>query len=129
VKEIWEYKKKLTMEIFDACKMENEMHARGYSLVKGILNDQNCDALRLAYDEESRYRKTIVMERYRFGLGEYKYFNYPLPGIIQEIRTEMYQVLAPVANEWMARLNIKNRYPASHEKFLDEYPQPREATV
>ena len=108
------------MEIYDVGKMENEMHTRGYSLVKGILNNQTCDVLRSAYDDESHYRKTIVMERYRFGLGEYKYFNYPLPGIIQEIRTEMYLALAPVANEWMARLNIERRYPASHEKFLDE---------
>jgi hypothetical protein len=119
------------MQIFDVGKMENELHARGYSRVKGILNDQTCDAMRTAYDEERRYRKTIVMERYRFGLGEYKYFNYPLPEIIQEIRTEMYQVLAPVANEWMTKLNIQRRYPASHEKFLDECArnQQEKATV
>ena len=57
------------------------------------------------------------MERYRFGLGEYKYFNYPLPPIIQEAREAIYQLLAPVANEWMKYLNIDREFPAEFLKW------------
>ncbi len=63
------------------------------------------------YKEPDLYRKTIVMERYRFGLGEYKYFKYPLPGLIQDIRQTIYTKLTGVANTWMKVLNIDQHYP------------------
>jgi len=55
------------------------------------------------------------MERYRFGLGEYKYFQYPLTDLITEIRERIYKYLAPVANKWMEFLKIDTRYPDNHE--------------
>jgi uncharacterized protein len=55
------------------------MHAKGYAQVPGLLSANECDSLIANYDEPKFYRKTITMERFRFGLGEYKYFNYPLP--------------------------------------------------
>ena len=51
------------------------------------------------------------MERYRFGKGVYKYFNYPLPGLLQAIRENVYTYLAPVANEWMKLLGIEQQFP------------------
>jgi hypothetical protein len=65
------------------------------------------------YDKPELYRKTITMERYRFGLGEYKYFNYPLPEILQTIRETVYPRLAPMANQWMEWLRLAPRFPAS----------------
>lgn len=59
------------------------------------------------------------MERYRFGLGEYKYFNYPLPNLLQELRESFYPHLAPVANAWMKVLNINLEFPSSHRALLD----------
>lgn len=59
------------------------------------------------------------MERYRFGLGEYKYFNYPLPPLLQELRENIYTHLAPVANTWMKVLNMDLTFPLSHRALLE----------
>jgi hypothetical protein len=57
------------------------------------------------------------MERYRFGLGEYKYFNYPLPTIIQTLRETIYPKLSPIANLWMKVLNIDKLFPETFEEL------------
>ena len=97
--------------------ISESMHKNGYALLPGILTKNDCQQLRERYDSREKYRKTIVMERYRFGLGEYKYFSYPLPELIQTIREALYRKLAPVANKWMQVLNMKQRYPESFTHF------------
>jgi len=87
------------------------MHQNGYAVIPQLLADEQCGALKAGYDHPGIYRKTVVMERYRFGLGEYKYFDYPLPTAIQSIRESVYPKLAPIANVWMKVLNINTRYP------------------
>ena len=91
----------------------SEMNEKGFALVPQLLSNKYCEELIADYDDPALYRKTITMERYRFGLGEYKYFTYPLPGLIQTIRSEVYPQLAPVANSWMKVLNIEKQFPAS----------------
>src|SRR5690606_11504424 len=54
------------------------------------------------------------------GLGEYKYFNYPLPHLIQQIRTVIYPHLAPIANAWFRALNIDNQFPLEHAELLQQ---------
>jgi len=93
-------------------KVSDQMNASGYALVKNILTKEECAKLIGLYNEPALFRKTITMERYRFGLGEYKYFNYPLPSLIQTIRETVYPSLAPIANNWMNVLKIDNRFPA-----------------
>jgi hypothetical protein len=88
-----------------------EMNEKGYSILPGLLSNRQCEELIKDYDNANAYRKTVVMERYRFGLGEYKYFNYPLPGLIQTIRETVYPKLAPIANNWMKVLNIDKEFP------------------
>jgi uncharacterized protein len=87
------------------------MHQKGYATIPKLLNEQDCEELKSNYNNPDAYRKTVVMERYRFGLGEYKYFNYPLPSIIQAIREHIYPHLTPIANTWMQVLNIATRFP------------------
>jgi hypothetical protein len=58
------------------------------------------------------------MERYRFGLGEYKYFAYSLPPVVEELRKSLYPHLAKVANEWATKLGDKVEYPATHQQFI-----------
>ncbi|SKC98480.1 hypothetical protein SAMN05660461_1204 [Chitinophaga ginsengisegetis] len=91
-----------------------QLNDHGYTLLKGMLGKEECDSLINAYQADDTYRKTIVMERYRFGKGEYKYFQYPLPELITTIRETVYPFIAPVANKWMEVLNITQRYPATH---------------
>lgn len=94
-----------------------QMHEKGYAVISRLLPNAQCDDLKAGYNNPDAYRKTVVMERYRFGLGEYKYFNYPLPAIIQSIRESVYPKLAPIANAWMKVLNIDTRFPDKFEEL------------
>jgi hypothetical protein len=58
------------------------------------------------------------MARHGFGQGEYKYFAYPLPDRIQQLRESLYPPLAEVANHWNDLLGIDVHYPAKLEDFL-----------
>jgi uncharacterized protein len=84
---------------------------KGYTAVSQFLPIQSCNELIAEYDNSNLYRKTITMEKYRFGLGEYKYFKYPLPEIIQILRHEIYPKLSPIANTWNKMLNMKTEFP------------------
>ncbi len=94
------------------------MHEKGFALVRRVLTRESCDELIENYDKYD-VRKTVVMERHRFGLGEYKYFDYPLPDLVQTARSEIYPRLAPIANVWMERLNLDMRFPATFKELQD----------
>lgn len=96
----------------------DEMHQKGFAIIPNILTDEECSRLIQNYHSPNVYRKKVMMDRYRFGLGEYKYFNYPLPDLIQQIRTEIYPRLVPIANHWFKVLNIDNQFPATHQELL-----------
>lgn len=94
------------------------LYQHGYALLPSLLSPDVCKALIRGYDDSSRYRKTIDMQRYRFGRGEYKYFHYPLPDVIQQLRNDWYAPLASIANEWVTHLNTGISYPETHAPFL-----------
>src|SRR5437868_1112963 len=98
-------------------ELSQQISGNGYALLKNILNAGECDELIKLYNQDELYRKTINMERYRFGSGEYKYFSYPLPDVIQTIRETMYPLLAPISNRWMDVLKIGNRFPYSFDEL------------
>ena len=98
----------------------NEMHEKGFAIIPKFLTDKQCNELIQGYNNPNAYRKTVVMERHRFGLGEYKYFNYPLPDLIQQIRTEIYPHLVPIANLWLKALNINRKFPPTHQELLQQ---------
>ena len=98
-------------------KITAQMHETGYAIAHNLLTDTECESLIKNYESQSNYRKTIAMERYRFGLGEYKYFAYPLPRLLETIRKEVYIKLVPIANTWMEELKIENQFPSSFEKL------------
>lgn len=97
----------------DWVSLTQEMNEKGYAIIPNLITDEQCDKLIENYNNPNGYRKTVVMERYRFGLGEYKYFDYPLPELLQELRENFYPKLAPIANLWMKVLNIDTRFPAT----------------
>lgn len=93
------------------------LHEKGFALINQLLTSDECEQLIQSYHQPELYRKTITMERYRFGLGEYKYFKYPLPNLIQSIRETVYPQLAPVANEWMKVLSIDKKFPGKFSEL------------
>ena len=64
------------LESVEWTSVSAQLHVKGYAHVPALLDAAACDQISSRYDETSLYRKTISMERYRFGLGEYKYFSY-----------------------------------------------------
>jgi len=102
-----------TINQIDWQQTTSELHKKGYAQVPNFLTESRCQQLIESYNTPNGYRKTVVMERYRFGLGEYKYYDYPLPDLIQTLREYIYPHLAPVANLWMNRLNIEKQFPTT----------------
>lgn len=103
------------------------MHQNGYATIPNLLTAEQCEELKIGYNQPDAYRKTVIMARHRFGLGEYKYFNYPLPDVIQTIRTNIYPKLAPVANAWFKALKVDTQFPKAHAELLQQCHQ--KATV
>ncbi|MEI7583935.1 2OG-Fe(II) oxygenase [Runella sp.] len=101
---------KQRIEAIDWQNVSSSMHERSFALVPKLLTDAECDELIADYDNPDLYRKKMVMERYRFGLGEYKYFNYPLPDLLQTIRENVYSPLSTIANKWMNVLKIDTQF-------------------
>ncbi len=90
-----------------------ELDARGFATTGPVLDAAECAGLAAVYGEERRFRSRVDMARYRFGLGEYKYFAAPLPEPVAALREGLYPWLAPIANRWMERLGARERYPAA----------------
>jgi uncharacterized protein len=98
--------------------IEEDLDSYGCATTPGLLGPQECDALSALYAEDSLYRSRVVMRRHGFGSGEYKYFRYPLPAVVERLRTALYPHLAPIANRWSELLRSDVRYPAQHAEFL-----------
>lgn len=94
------------------------LDAHGNAILPGLLTPAQCTDLADAYSETDRYRSRIVMARHGFGRGEYQYFAYPLPPLLQGLRTALYPRLAPIANRWNRQMGIAVQYPDDHAAFL-----------
>jgi uncharacterized protein len=95
------------------------LSARGYAVTIPILSSEECVSIISLYPEPNRFRSHIIMERHRFGVGDYKYFANPLPELVENIRTAAYPHLAKVANEWAKAFSDKKPpFPADHAAFL-----------
>jgi len=90
---------------------------QGFALIPGLLDREACDALTAGYDSD-QFRNTITMARHGFGRGEYKYYRYPLPPLIAELRPVLYERLVSIANDWQETLGSSARYPDRHQDFL-----------
>jgi hypothetical protein len=106
----------------DAVDWDNarqSLSARGYAVTDPILTPEECASIVSLYTEPSRFRSHIVMERHRFGVGDYKYFSHPLPELVTDVRTAAYPHLAKVANEWANAFGEKKPpFPPTHAAFL-----------
>lgn len=95
-----------------------ELDERGSAVIHGLLDTGACRDIATHYADESLYRSRVVMARHNFGRGEYKYFRYPLPEPVQQLRGALYPQLEPLANQWNVRMGIAVQYPPTHEAFL-----------
>ena len=102
----------------DWTQASHELDAQGCAVLKDLLSPDECRALAAFYPDDSRFRSRVVMGRHGFGRGEYKYFSYPLPDMIAELRPALYARLCGVANRWNEAMGIEIRYPDQHDAFL-----------
>lgn len=97
----------------DWTRIANALDAGGNAVPPQLLTGEQCTPLIDLYARQDIYRSTVVMARHGFGRGEYKYFAYPLPELLQQLRGLLYPALVPVAKRWNEMLGIDVRYPAS----------------
>jgi uncharacterized protein len=106
--------------VLDWAALAASLDEQGFARLPPLLTAKECESLTKLYADDSRFRSRIEMERFRFGAGEYKYFAAPLPPLVQSLREQLYERLAPVANRWAARLNprAKREYPDTLDAYL-----------
>jgi uncharacterized protein len=102
----------------DWSRVADGLGEHGAAMLEKLLSRDECRLIAGLYTEDSHFRSRVVMGRHGFGIGEYKYFAYPLPALIERLRTALYARLAPIANHWNQRMRIGVRYPAEHQEFL-----------
>jgi hypothetical protein len=105
----------------DWVALHADLDTEGYAVTSPFLDRDECRALAAAYeDPASRFRSTVDMARYNFGRGQYKYFAYPLPEIVAELRESFYRQLVPLANDWATRLGGEPTWPETLQNLLDD---------
>lgn len=99
--------------------VSSDLDAQGWAVLDGLVSDQEGADVVGLYDGGTGFRSHVVMARHGFGQGEYRYFSYPLPGLVQDLRTALYPHLVPVANAWHERMGVETRFPSGHAEFLE----------
>jgi hypothetical protein len=103
----------------DWAGVSSRLEADGWAMTERLLTPHECRGVAGLYDDDDGFRSRVVMARHGFGRGEYRYFAYPLPAIVAELRTTLYPRLAPIANRWNASMGIAVRFPEAHAAFLE----------
>jgi len=107
------------VEGLDWKELSKSLDERGFAVTAPILSEAERNLLVALYGDESRFRSHIIMERYRFGIGDYKYFAHPLPELVAGLRKAAYPHLAEIANRWAELFGNEGCvYPPDHESFL-----------
>ena len=106
------------VDAIDWAQATDDLDAQGCAVLEGLLAPDQCRTLAALYPDDKHFRSRIVMGRHGFGRGEYKYFAYPLPDLIAQLRPALYVRLQGTANRWNEAMGIDIRYPERHEAFL-----------
>src|SRR6478735_7389139 len=99
------------VDALDWPEITGELDTKGCAFLKGLLTPDQCREIAALYPDDVHFRSRIVMGRHGFGRGEYKYFSYPLPDQIAQLRPALYGHLQSVANRWNEAMAIDIRYP------------------
>jgi hypothetical protein len=103
---------------YDWTAVAAELSGFGCAVLPKLLTPDECEKLAALYPQQTHFRSHVIMARHGFGKGEYRYFKYPLPGLITDLRTALYTHVAAVANAWNERMTIAARYPERHADYL-----------
>jgi hypothetical protein len=103
---------------YDWEALSQELNGYGCAVMRELLSPEECREIARLYNDVARFRSHVHMGRHGFGKGEYRYFKYPLPDLVDGLRTALYPHLAEVANDWNERMGIDQRYPERHADFL-----------
>ncbi len=106
------------IDALDWSGIERSLGERGYARTPRVLSAAESRQLVSLYGRDERFRSTVEMERHRFGKGQYRYFDRPLPEAVAELRESLYAHLAPIANRWARLLRRDPHYPATLDKFV-----------
>ena len=107
------------IEAIDWTHIHASLDRQGWAVLPAFLSDAECEATSAQYGPSQIFRSHVVMARHGFGRGEYRYFAYPLPALVERLRTSLYPRLVPIANAWHERMGIDVRFPVDHAAFLD----------
>jgi hypothetical protein len=107
----------------DWTAVEASLDTHGYATLSAVLTAEECGALAASYAQDEPFRSRVVMARHGFGSGEYRYFAYPLPALVERLRTSLYPGLARIANRWNESLGVAERFPEQHADFLERCHQ------
>ena len=99
-------------------RIDAELDERGWALTGPLLTPAERAMLIASYADDARFRSTVVMARHGYGRGEYRYFAYPLPGPVADLRRALYERLVPIANRWRQGLGVGDPFPATHADYL-----------
>ncbi len=97
-----------------------QLDADGVAATGPLLSAAECAALKSSYPHDEIFRSRVIMARHGFGRGEYKYFAYPLPGIVAALRSAFWPPLANIANGWNSALGQEKRYPSGHQAYIEQ---------
>jgi hypothetical protein len=106
------------VERYDWAAVGADLGAFGCAVLDGLLTPRECADIAALYPYDEHFRSHVHMARHGFGKGEYKYFRYPLPDLIAELRAALYARVVTFANDWNERMKIGARYPAVHADYL-----------
>ncbi len=107
------------MNAVDWERIGEELDLQGNAVMEQLLSPEECRTIADLYANDEIFRSRVVMGRHGFGQGEYKYFRYPLPDLLGELRTAAYTHLVPIANRWNDAMGIDARYPERHSDFIE----------
>ena len=99
-------------------RVSQDLDIQGNAIIERLLSPDECEAIAKLYPEDEIFRSRVVMGRHGFGRGEYKYFSYPLPDLIADVRRAVYPHLVPIANRWNHAMGSNIQYPAQHADFI-----------
>ncbi|PCI64754.1 MAG: proline hydroxylase [Kordiimonadales bacterium] len=108
-----------SVQKLDWARIEQDLNSKGFALTGPLLSTRECAALIAEYDNLDIYRSRVVMARHNFGRGEYQYYDYPLPGLIANLRVSLYSKLVPLATRWAKTMKQERPFPDTLKAYTE----------